>query len=137
MEDFNDSIISLGSASPKNEGQSQKSQTSAEKGNMMDNDEDAMSLLAYEPAEEELMAQKELEKQEKLAQYIAEQCTTIKFMYLSGHLKEIIIHRLLFDYSSIQREIARVHPKSTQIFFCQYIDGSPVRYRIANIYFYR
>jgi hypothetical protein len=102
---------------------------------MMDNDEDAISLLAFEePTEEELLAQKELEKQEKLAQYIAEKCTTIKFMYLSGHLKEVVIHRLLDDYSSIQREIARLHPKSTQIFFCQYIDGSQVRYRSTNIH---
>lgn len=129
MEEFNDSIISLRSGSTKNEGrQSEKSHASIEKVHMMDNDEDAISLLAFEePTEEELLAQKKIEKQEKLAQYIAEKCTTIKFMYLSGHLKEVVIHRLLDDYLSIQREIARLHPKSTQIFFCQYINGSQVR----------
>lgn len=95
------------------------------------------SLVSAEPTEEELLAQKELEKQEKLAKYIAEQCTTITFMYLSGDMKEIVIHRLLNDYSSLQREISKVHPKSTQIFLCQYIGGSQMRYIVhiqRNLY---
>jgi hypothetical protein len=90
-------------------------------------DEDEEESVVELTDEERRAAIKEREKQEKLEKYINEQCTRITFAYDSGERKEVLLHRLLDDYSALQCEIARLHPKSKKLFVCQFIDGSIIR----------
>ena len=83
--------------------------------------------LPQETEEEMRVRIREEEKQERWNKYVNEQCTTLHFFYADGKKKDYLLHHLVDDYSSLQREIARLHPKSKQLFVCQFMGGLTVR----------
>ena len=90
-------------------------------------DEPSLPEVPEETEEDMRERIREEERKEKWKKYVEEQCTTLKLVYGSGKRKDFLIHRLLEDYSELQCEIARLHPKSKQLFVCQFTDGSLVR----------
>ena len=48
-------------------------------------------------------------------------------VYIIAHRRELTIRRRFRDYIDLQYEIASIHPRSKQMFICQYADGTQAR----------
>lgn len=55
-----------------------------------------------------------------------ETCTVIVFVSLTGSLTEYPLNKRITSYSELQREIARLQPKSRKMFVIQDISGAPI-----------
>mmetsp|Transcript_33709 Transcript_33709/g.34338 ORF Transcript_33709/g.34338 Transcript_33709/m.34338 type:complete len:310 (+) Transcript_33709:292-1221(+) len=64
----------------------------------------------------EMMAKLEEEKLERQHQITESMSTVLKFMFLDGSRREVILYVRPLEYSDLQREIARIYPQSKTIF---------------------
>ena len=58
---------------------------------------------------------------------LLEMFTILEMVYIIADRREITVHRRFRDYIDLQYEIASKHPRSKQMFICQFADGTQVR----------
>ena len=60
---------------------------------------------------------------------LSEKFTVLEMVYIIADRREIIVRHRIRDYIDLQYEIASNHPKSKQMFICQFADGTQARSR--------
>jgi hypothetical protein len=76
---------------------------------------------------EKLKRTKQSTREELRIKYIQESCTTLNFVYASGSRRECLIEHQMESYSDLQRAVAKLHPRSKQLFMIQSEDGAQIR----------
>lgn len=59
----------------------------------------------------------------------SDKCTILEIEYMISERRKVIIPYILCDYIALQYEIASLHPKSKQMFICQFEDGTQARWK--------